>query len=84
MWALRLLEISLENHPDFCQGLVKFGLKQERRRIRLVISDTNIEIDKENRIVKLSFNLPAGCFATTVLRELLTYQDLTARMVTDK
>lgn len=62
---------------DFCAGLAKFGLKQERRRIRLNISQSNLEIDGD--VVKLSFFLPAGCYATTVLREVSQYQDLTVR-----
>lgn len=76
-----------QQNDEFCQGLPRFGLKQERRRIRLSISDTDIELmpDQEgsntvNKAVKISFFLPAGCYATTVLRELLTYQDMTARI----
>jgi len=76
-----------QQHDEFCQGLPRFGLKQERRRIRLSISDTDIELMPEqegnntvNNAVKISFFLPAGCYATTVLRELLTYQDMTARI----
>ncbi len=75
-------EVAQQN-DEFCQGLPRFGLKQERRRIRLSISDTNIELIPEHEggiAVKISFFLPAGCYATTVLRELLTYQDMTARI----
>jgi tRNA pseudouridine13 synthase len=79
-------KIAQEN-DEFCQGLPRFGLKQERRRIRLSISDTGIEMMPEqegnntvNNAVKISFFLPAGCYATTVLRELLCYQDMTARI----
>jgi len=73
----------IQEYADFCQGLIKFGLKQERRRIRLVISEANIDVDKGNAMVNLSFNLASGCFATTVLRELLMYSDLTERVITD-
>jgi tRNA pseudouridine13 synthase len=72
-----------EENQDFCQGLPRFGLKQERRRIRLNVSDTSIEllsIDKASNSVSISFFLPAGCYATTVLRELLVYQDMTSRI----
>jgi len=64
-------------YPGFCEGLPRFGLKQERRRIRLNISDGDIKSENDN--VTLSFFLPAGCYATTILRELLVYQDLTER-----
>jgi tRNA pseudouridine13 synthase len=68
-----------EKNVDFCLGLPKFGLKQERRKIRLCISQTDLAVDGDT--VKLSFFLPAGCYATTVLRELLAYKDMTERAV---
>ena len=67
----------MEPHQDFCQGLPKFGLKQERRRIRLNVSQTEISTEQDS--VTLSFSLPSGCYATTILRELLQYRDLTER-----
>ena len=95
-------------NQDFSEGLPRFGLKQERRRIRLCISETSIDIEEsdikiniavkelntiadtntgiktgtnaETSTVKLSFFLPAGCYATTVLRELIDYQDMTERV----
>jgi tRNA pseudouridine13 synthase len=66
-----------DKHPEFCLGLPRFGLKQERRRIRLSFTDS--EIQSNNDLVTLSFFLPSGCYATTILRELLVYQDLTER-----
>jgi tRNA pseudouridine13 synthase len=81
--ALALEQSVAEQHSEFAQGLPKFGLKQERRRIRLNISDTDIVVlpSESNQVdVKISFFLPAGCYATTVLRELLTYQDMTTRV----
>ncbi|NQY62789.1 MAG: tRNA pseudouridine(13) synthase TruD [Alteromonadaceae bacterium] len=83
-------------NQDLCQGLPRFGLKQERRRIRLCISEAKIEFEENSVVneqdpsgctntdtntVKLSFFLPAGCYATTVLRELIDYQDMTERVV---
>ncbi|MGB1199402.1 MAG: tRNA pseudouridine(13) synthase TruD [Thalassotalea sp.] len=69
-----------EKFPEICDGLIKFGLKQERRRIRLSLSNANIDFSSaEQGVIKLTFFLPAGCFATTILRELLNYTDLTER-----
>lgn len=71
-----------DKNEEFSQGLPRFGLKQERRRIRLSISNTDIEViptTDNSTQVKVSFFLPAGCYATTVLRELLDYQDMTTR-----
>jgi tRNA pseudouridine13 synthase len=79
--------VALKNQ-EFCAGLPRFGLKQERRRIRLSVSNTDIELlsaqedsaEEKSNAVKISFFLPSGCYATTVLRELLNYQDMTSRI----
>jgi tRNA pseudouridine13 synthase len=68
------LEQQIANHYElFAKGLAKFGLKQERRRIRLSISEENLTINGDQAVIE--FVLPAGCYATTVLRELIDYQD---------
>ncbi|GLX81761.1 tRNA pseudouridine(13) synthase TruD [Thalassotalea eurytherma] len=73
------LEEDVANENElFAKGLAKFGLKQERRRIRLTIAQPKIAVS-ENQVT-VSFFLPSGCFATTVLRELLNYQDMTVRV----
>jgi tRNA pseudouridine13 synthase len=77
---LTLEESLLESHGDFCHGLTKFGLKQERRRIRLLIKDGVIATNDAENSVTVTFTLAAGCFATTILRELLVYKDLTERV----
>lgn len=84
----KALEQSIsDKYIEFSQGLPRFGLKQERRRIRLTVQEPNIEIladDANNRSslpsVKVCFTLPAGSYATTVLRELIDYQDCTQRV----
>lgn len=74
------LENSIAKESEaFCQGLIKFGLKQERRKIRLNVNNPEIELSSDKSVVTIAFDLPAGCFATSVLRELLDYQDLTVR-----
>lgn len=66
-----------ERYQDFAKGLAKFGLKQERRRMRLNVTSPQFEsIDND---VKITFFLPTGSFATTVFRELIDYQDMTVR-----
>ncbi len=76
----KIFEQTIANEkPDFCTGLAKFGLKQERRRIRLNIHNANIITNNDDNTVQVSFFLPAGCYATTVLRELINYQDMTVR-----
>lgn len=76
-----------DSHDEITKGLAKFGLKQERRRIRLNLSNPSIRINKEGadnlgeskNTVILKFFLPAGCYATTILRELIDYKDLNSR-----
>jgi tRNA pseudouridine13 synthase len=68
-----------DDFPVYCEGLAKFGLKQERRKIRLSLSQGKIK--SENDTVTLNFFLPSGCYATTILRELIHYQDMTERAV---
>jgi len=51
----------------FAKGLEGARLKQERRSMRLVPS--NMEWEMSDNVLNLSFDLPAGTFATMVLRE---------------
>lgn len=73
-------------HDEFAQGLPRFGLKQERRRIRLTVQDADIKVLTNPKaddlpVVMVSFTLPAGSYATTVLRELINYQDCSQRVL---
>lgn len=56
--------------PLFRDGLAAAGLTQERRALRLGVADATLECP-EARIAVLDFRLPAGAYATTVLRELV-------------
>ncbi|MBE2293655.1 MAG: tRNA pseudouridine(13) synthase TruD, partial [Phycisphaerales bacterium] len=52
----------------FRDGLAAAGLKQERRALRLMVRDTTLEW-LEPSVAVLDFRLPAGAYATVVLRE---------------
>ncbi len=56
---------------DFREGLEKAGLKQERRALRLAVADLRWRWLAEGRDLQLTFDLPAGTYATAVLRELI-------------
>ncbi|MDN4503847.1 tRNA pseudouridine(13) synthase TruD [Alteromonadaceae bacterium BrNp21-10] len=58
-----------QEYPAICTGLEELGLKQERRAIKVITTDLNWVVDKD--ILNLSFTLPPGCFATSVLREAI-------------
>ena len=64
---------ALAAHQQWCQGLIEYRLQGARRSIRLVPQQLSTQI--QGNSVTLSFALPAGCFATSVLRELASYRD---------
>lgn len=54
----------------FANGLANFGLKQQRRALRLLAQDFCWQwLDKD--CLQLQFRLPTGCFATTILACLI-------------
>ena len=67
----------VQQTPDFANGLETFGLKQERRKIRLMMQMAKLSLDAD--VLTVSFCLPAGSYATTILRELINYRDATPR-----
>ena len=71
--ALQFELDSAKQHFAVTQTLESLGLKQERRAINLFPND--LEWSWTNDTLNLSFSLPAGTFATSVLRELVDVQD---------
>ena len=71
--ALQFEQELAQQHPAVTQTLEDLGLKQERRAINLFPND--LEWSWANDTLNLSFSLPAGTFATSVLRELIDVQD---------
>ncbi|MCK5813407.1 MAG: tRNA pseudouridine(13) synthase TruD [Cocleimonas sp.] len=69
---IAILEQEIGNQFDnLTTGLIKYDLKQERRALRLPVNQFNVDFDADH--LYLSFMLPAGSFATVVLRELGTF-----------
>ncbi len=64
-------EVVLAAHRDFCKGLEKAGLKQERRALRLPVADLQWQWLDGGQDLQLTFSLSAGTYATAVLRELV-------------
>lgn len=54
---------------EWIAGLQAFGLDADRRSLRLVVSDLEWQWDGSE--LRLDFFLPAGAYATAVLREIL-------------
>ena len=65
--ALELEKGVARLHKDWITLLEQQGLKQERRAIKL--SPENMEWQTDDKDMVVSFDLPAGCFATSILRE---------------
>lgn len=66
----------LENKlPDkfevFELGLRNARLDQERRSLRLSVKNLQWDFDVKNQLIEISFFLPAGGYATSVLREIV-------------
>lgn len=68
--ARELEEAVAATLPTFRDGLAAVGLRQERRALRLTARDATLEFP-DARTAVLNFRLPAGAYATTVLRELV-------------
>lgn len=62
-----------KKHLAITKNLEDLGLKQERRAINLFTKDLKWHFEEQT--LHLSFSLPTGTFATSVLRELIDIQE---------
>jgi len=60
--------------PIFRDGLARAGLTQERRALRLLARDATLEYP-ESGVAMAAFALPAGAYATTLLREWIEVRE---------
>jgi tRNA pseudouridine13 synthase len=73
--VLALEEAALAGYAAWRLGLEQVGLQQERRALRLAVQDLAWTLDEAAATLTLSFYLPAGAYATTVLREVVASGD---------
>ena len=73
--ARHLEEQVAEQWAWMASGLEQAGLEQERRPLLLYPEQPKLELDIQANKMMIEFTLPAGCFATSVLRELIDYRD---------
>lgn len=66
----------LEPFAGWCRGLEAAGLRQERRALR--VQPAALSWTWEGDDLWLRFGLPAGCYATAVVRELVQIPELAA------
>ena len=67
--ALAFEQSVVQQHQNVADGLIELGLSQERRSVHL--RPQQLQWQWQGNTLTLSFELPAGCFATSVVRELL-------------
>ena len=68
--CLQLETEILAGHPDWLEGLEAAGLKQARRALRVPVEGLEWQWMGADEL-ELVFSLPAGAYATSVLRELV-------------
>jgi tRNA pseudouridine13 synthase len=59
-------------HAAFAAGLAAAGLEQERRPLRVRVQELAWQLDGD--VLEVAFGLPAGAYATSVLREVLAVE----------
>lgn len=60
----------LATYPDLLRGLEHAGAKAQRRPLRVIPSD--LQWQQQNNRAEITFTLPRGCFATALVRELVS------------
>ncbi|MEN9596405.1 MAG: hypothetical protein RL236_839 [Pseudomonadota bacterium] len=68
--AFELEQNVIEKYAELTKGLIAFGLENDRRALRVNISNLTWEFNGDDTF-RLQFNLPAGSYATAVLREII-------------
>lgn len=71
--AATLEQQVIANWQQWQDGLQALRVKGGRRSIRVLPENLQAEIQEQSVILR--FALPAGCFATSLLRELVSYRD---------
>lgn len=66
----QLEERVVSDWQDWCRGLEEAGLKQQRRALRVVPIALTHQYDVQQKTLWLSFALPAGAYATNLVREI--------------
>ena len=81
LWGIGELDISgealaieqkvIDSHTDLARGLLACSVEKARRALRVNVD--NLEWQTNQTTLQLSFTLPAGSYATSVLREIMGF-----------
>lgn len=69
MDTLKLELAVIAQHKTLADGLLKAGLEQDRRALRIIPENLCWQLEADN--LRLGFGLPAGSYATALLREIV-------------
>jgi tRNA pseudouridine13 synthase len=72
--AAAIEQAEIERERELADGLLRFGTAMDRRPLRMRVGTIEASWGPDGSL-ELAFALPAGSFATTVLAELLEYED---------
>lgn len=67
-------EVVLAAERELADGLARFRMEARRRALRMRVADLDWSLEGGNEL-HLAFSLPAGSYATAVLREVVRYTD---------
>jgi len=68
--ALAIEQAVIDAHPELADGLVAFAVARDRRTLRINVQNLQWQFIDDSTL-ELAFMLPAGSYATSVLREII-------------
>lgn len=68
--ALAIEQAVIDTHPQLAQGLMASDVDRDRRALRVNVQDIRWQFI-DDAVLELCFTLPAGSYATSVLREVI-------------
>lgn len=68
--ALSIEQAVIESYPELAQGLMDYAVDRDRRALRVNVQNLDWQFVNDTTL-ELGFALPAGSYATAVLREII-------------
>jgi tRNA pseudouridine13 synthase len=68
--TLNIEQAIIDTYPELAQGLIACAVDKDRRALRVNVQDLSWEFVNDTTL-ELGFTLPAGSYATSVLREII-------------
>ena len=68
--TLKIEQDIIDAYPQLAQGLISCAVDKDRRALRVNVQDLHWQFVNDD-LLELNFTLPAGSYATSVLREII-------------